>query len=203
MATTSSNEWRRVAQEGNSKTFIISTNAKKLGLFNLQDASRITTPSAVADKEPHRWPVQQGQVRLEDPIRRQDAPSRRRRHNADLLPAGRYTRSINDACYANNYAKSSSLTKMPTSGGTLSGKLSFENNGRIDCNNGNSVLHGRGCFELRASAERPIIFSSGSGRKNRFHFGNDGSDDNKLENAYRTSWGEARFKQCLFQWQIT
>ena len=35
-------------------------------------------------------------------------------------------------------------------GGTLTGNLPFSGGARIDCNNGNAVLHDRGCFELRA-----------------------------------------------------
>ena len=81
-------------------------------------------------------------------------------------------------------------------GGTLGGKLSFANNGFIDANTGNTVLHGRGCFELRSSADKPLIFSSGSGSKRLVSFyGYDGSaDDNKSEKAYITAGGDARFK---------
>ena len=98
----------------------------------------------------------------------------------------------------NKYAKSSELSSyLPLKGGKLTGNLSFGNNARIDCNNGSTVLSGRGCFELRANAEKPLIFSSGSGSKKLLSFyGYDGSaEDNKSEKAYITAGGEARFKK--------
>ena len=64
----------------------------------------------------------------------------------------------------NKYAQASNLSNyLPVAGGTLTGNLQFTGGARIDCNNGNTVLHDRGCFELRATADKPLIFSSGSG----------------------------------------
>ena len=84
---------------------------------------------------------------------------------------------------------------MPFAGGTLTGNLQFSGGARIDCNNGNSVLHDRGCFELRATADKPIIFSSGSGTNKllSFYGFDDGATDRRSEKAYVTAGGEARF----------
>ena len=53
----------------------------------------------------------------------------------------------------------------------------------------------RGCFELRATADKPIIFSSGSGanRLLSFYGFDSGATDKRSEKAYITAGGEARF----------
>ena len=86
---------------------------------------------------------------------------------------------------------------LPLSGGKLTGDLQFASNRKIDCNNGSTVLHDRGCFELRANSDKPLIFSSGSGSKKLLSFyGYDKeAQDNKSEKAYITAGGEARFKK--------
>ena len=79
----------------------------------------------------------------------------------------------------------------------MTGKLSFATNARIDCNNSNTVLSERGCFELRATADKPIIFSSGSGAKKllSFYGFDDGATDKRSEKAYITAGGDAYFKK--------
>ena len=97
----------------------------------------------------------------------------------------------------NKYAQASNLSSyLPVAGGTLTGNLQFSGGARIDCNNGNTVLHDRGCFELRATADKPIIFSSGSGanRLLSFYGFDSGATDKRSEKAYITAGGEARFK---------
>ena len=96
----------------------------------------------------------------------------------------------------NKYAQASNLSSyLPVAGGTLTGNLQFSGGARIDCNNGNTVLHDRGCFELRATADKPIIFSSGSGANRLLSFyGFDSTaTDKRSEKAYITAGGEARF----------
>ena len=85
---------------------------------------------------------------------------------------------------------------LPFTGGTLKGNLQFSNSARIDCINGNTVLSDRGCFEIRANADKPLIFSSGSGTKRLLSFyGYDaGSPDKRKENAYISAGGEGYFK---------
>ena len=198
-------EWRI---QGNSKTFIkVDTNGKKLGLFNLQEASEdhhaisrgwaksntvllsgtntVSNGWKIQSSDKSHFHVENNQTKiywLQDPSHAQ--------HPVTMGWAD------------NKYALKSDIpapdttSYLPITGGKLTGNLSFGNNARIDCNNGSTVLSGRGCFELRANAEKPLIFSSGSGSKKLLSFyGYDGSQpDNKGEKAYITAGGEARFK---------
>ena len=96
----------------------------------------------------------------------------------------------------NKYAQASNLSSyLPVAGGTLTGNLQFSGGARIDCNNGNTVLSGRGCFEIRATSDKPLIFSSGSGanRLLSFYGFDSGATDKRSEKAYITAGGEARF----------
>ena len=100
----------------------------------------------------------------------------------------------------NKYAQASNLSSyLPVAGGTLTGNLQFSGGARIDCNNGNTVLSGRGCFEIRATSDKPIIFSSGSGanRLLSFYGFDSGATDKRSEKAYITAGGEARFNGVI------
>ena len=57
---------------------------------------------------------------------------------------------------------------LPVSGGTLA--IFNSPVARIDCNNGNTVLSNRGCFELQTASDKQIIFSSGSGANRLLSF---------------------------------
>ena len=192
-------EWRI---QGSSKTFIkVDTNAKKLGLFNLQDASEDhhaisrgwakghTVQLSGDNKVKSGWKIQSG-----DKTHFHVEGGTTRIYY--LQEPSHAQHPVTMGWADNKYAQSSDLSSyLPLKGGKLTGNLSFGNNARIDCNNGSTVLSGRGCFELRANAEKPLIFSSGSGSKKLLSFyGYDGSaDDNKSEKAYITAGGEARF----------
>ena len=192
-------EWRI---QGASKTFIkVDANANKLGLFNLQDASEDhhaisrgwaksnTVLRSGANKVSNGWKIE-GDERTHFHVEGNQTKI------YWLQDPSHVQHPVTMGWADNKYAQSSSLSSyLPLAGGTLTGNLSFGNNARIDCNNSNTVLHGRGCFELRAAAAKPLIFSSGSGSNKLVAFyGYDGSaDDNKSEKAYITAAGEARF----------
>ena len=192
-------EWRI---QGANKTFIkVDTNAGKCGVFNLQDATadhHAVSRGYVKDKAVFKsgtntvsdgWKIQSDQKShfhveggetkiywLQDPSHAQ--------HPVTMGWAD------------NKYAQASNLSSyLPVAGGTLTGNLQFSGGARIDCNNGNTVLHNRGCFELRATADKPIIFSSGSGanRLLSFYGFDSGATDKRSEKAYITAGGEARF----------
>ena len=98
----------------------------------------------------------------------------------------------------NKYAKSSELSSyLPIKGGKLTGNLSFGNGARIDCNNGSTVLSGRGCFELRLM---PISRSSlvlAAAAKSCFPSTGSTTDQLTTTRAKRhisLPGGEARFK---------
>ena len=56
----------------------------------------------------------------------------------------------------NKYAQASNLSSYLPVGRNLTGNLQFSGGARIDCNNGNTVLSNRGCFELLATVDKPI-----------------------------------------------
>ena len=167
-------EWRI---QGKNKTFIkVDTNNGKCGVFNLQDATedhhaisrgwvkKNTVQLSGNNKVTSGWKIQSGDKThfhveggttriyyLQDPD-----------HAQHPVPKG----------WADNrYALKSDIpapdttSYLPLKGGILTGNLQFSGGARIDCNNGNTVLSNRGCFELRATSDKPIIFSSGQRRQ--------------------------------------
>ena len=193
-------EWRI---QGKNKTFIkVDTNAGTCGVFNLQTPSAdhhaisrgyvkekavfksgtntVSDGWKIQSTDKSHFHVENNQTKiywLQDPSHAQ--------HPVTMGWAD------------NKYAQSSSLSSyLPLSGGTLTGNLSFANNVRIDASTGSTVLSGRGCFELRANSDKPLIFSSGSGSKKllSFYGYDDKAQDKRGEKAYITAGGEARFK---------
>ena len=192
-------EWRI---KGANRTFFkVDTNAGTCGVFNLQEATADhhaiswgwvkdnTVLKSGSNTVSNGWKIQSDQKShfhveggetkiywLQDPSHAQ--------HPVTMGWAD------------NKYAQASNLSNyLPKTGGTLTGNLQFSGGARIDCNNGNTVLHDRGCFELRATSDKPIIFSSGSGanRLLSFYGFDSGATDKRSEKAYITAGGEARF----------
>ena len=101
--------------------------------------------------------------------------------------------------WANNtYATKASVADcLKLSGGTMTGSIKFTGGSSIDANGSNSVLSGRGCLDIKANADRPIIMSSGSGHKPLLAFyGYDNSaTDKRKETAHITAGGLAYFQK--------
>ena len=191
-------EWRI---QGANKTFIkVDTNNGTCGVFNLQTPPLTTTQSAGYVKE--NAVLKSGTNKVSNDWKIQ-GPEKTHFHVENnqtkiywLQDPSHAQHPVTMGWADNKYAQSSSLSSyLPLSGGTITGKLSFATNARIDCNNSNTVLSERGCFELRANADKPLIFSSGSGSKKllSFYGYDDKAPDKRSEKAYISAGGEARF----------
>ena len=89
----------------------------------------------------------------------------------------------------NKYAQAfqTSAAYLPVAGGTLTGNLQFSGGARIDCNNGNTVLHDRGCRSFGPlPTNRSSLVFSGANRLFSSYGSDSGATDKRSEKAYIT-----------------